>query len=195
MTSKALHAKVLEFAHAVKRFENWDGRSEGPPRVEVEFDSVWKLVLWEEGFRFRKPRRAGGVSPLLLPDDQDPREQEPDLTSADIQSISTVSIHRGVAQILQHTLIDIHSKCCHADGGEERTHDAACESSLYPMYCVGSGTLPSQTQSGDQHTFRISHSVWCRQRNNSTLPRTAHPIPPHTERCPPSPSSRMVPTH
>ncbi len=52
MTRKELHTKVLEFAAAVTGFEDWDGESDVPRTVEIELDSVWKLVVvWEEGFR------------------------------------------------------------------------------------------------------------------------------------------------
>lgn len=52
MTRKEMHTKVLEFANAVAGFDAWDGKSESPEMVEIEFDDVWKLVVvWEEGFR------------------------------------------------------------------------------------------------------------------------------------------------
>jgi hypothetical protein len=52
MTREEVRAKVLELAESVQAFTDWDAESDRPKTVEIEFDSVWKLVVvWENGFR------------------------------------------------------------------------------------------------------------------------------------------------
>lgn len=52
MTREELRTKVLELACSVQAFTDWDAESDRPRMVEIEFDSVWKVVVvWENGFR------------------------------------------------------------------------------------------------------------------------------------------------
>lgn len=60
MTREDIREKVLDLAVSVQEFEGWDAESDRPKMAEVEFDSVWKMVVvWENGFRTIKIHERG----------------------------------------------------------------------------------------------------------------------------------------
>jgi len=49
MTRDEIRSKARDLADALRTFDGWDAETDHPKMAEVEFDSVWKLVVVQEG--------------------------------------------------------------------------------------------------------------------------------------------------